>query len=103
MQSWSNQDLTSVNYSSDFLCPHCDAGSFEVIGVERRLDDQQQTECALVMRCLICLDRFWHLAETQSPSLQEPAAAAGRSMPAGDRPTCNRATPIQSTSEARTA
>jgi len=83
MQRWSNQELTSVNHSSDFLCPHCEAGSFEVIGVERHLGEQEEAQCALVMRCLICLGQFWHLAETESSSLQDlypaPAVAAGKS------------------------
>jgi hypothetical protein len=78
MQRWSNQELTSVNHSHDFLCPHCESGGFEVIGVERHLGEQDQTQCALVMRCLSCLGQFWHLAESESFSLddlrQAPAA-----------------------------
>ena len=94
MQRWSNQELTSVNHSSDFLCPHCEAGSFEVIGVERHLGEQEEAQCALVMRCLICLGQFWHLAETESSSLQDlypaPAVAAGKSEATVHEPSPNR-------------
>jgi hypothetical protein len=83
MHRWSNQELTSLNHSSDFLCPHCEAGSFEVIGVERHLGEHEETQCALVLRCLTCLGQFWHLAESESFSLQDicpaPPVAVGQS------------------------
>ncbi len=83
MQRWSSQELTSVSHSSDFLCPHCGAGSFDLIGVERHLDERQETQCALVMRCMICQTQFWHLAEAESSSqrdiYQAPVPAAAQS------------------------
>ena len=102
MQKWSSQELTSVNHSGDFLCPHCQAGSFEVIGIERHVGEQDQTHCALVMRCLVCRDRFWHLAETQSPFLQAPAAAAAHLQVNLPEPSRDQGPAVPSTPEART-
>jgi len=83
MQTWSSQELTSESHSTDFHCPHCNAGSFEVIGIERRLGERQETQCALVMRCMICQGQFWHWAQAESSSLQDlyqaPAVAVGQS------------------------
>ena len=83
MQRWSSQELTSVSHSSDFQCPHCGAGSFELIGVERRLNEQQETQCALIMHCMICQTQFWHWAQAESSSLQDvyqaPVAAVAQS------------------------
>jgi hypothetical protein len=101
MQSWSNQDLTSANHSGDFFCPHCKTGSFEVIGVERHIGETEQTRCALVMRCLVCLAPFWHVAETESFSLAEPAAAAAHLQVDLPEPSRNRETAAPSTHQAR--
>ncbi len=102
MQKWSSQELTSVNHSADFLCPRCHAGSFELIGVERHIAEQDQTHCALVMRCLVCRDPFWHLSETQSSFLQAPAAATVHLQVNLPEPSRNQGPAAPSPSEART-
>lgn len=102
MQKWSSQELTSVNHSADFFCPHCEAGSFEVLGVERHVGEQDQTHCALVMRCLVCHGRFWHLAETQSSFLQAPAPAAVHLQVNLPELSPNQGTAVPSPSKART-
>jgi hypothetical protein len=76
--------LTALNHSADFTCPHCEAGAFEVLAMDRHLTDEQHTDCALVMRCLQCLDFFWHWVETESFSDQAitvvPATVGGPSQ-----------------------
>ncbi|GEM_PF-5758571 len=75
MREWQQHELTALNHSGDFTCPHCEAGGFEVLAMDRHLTDDQQTDCALVMRCLRCLDLFWHWVETESFSDQAVATA----------------------------
>ncbi len=76
MRQWQQHELTAVNHSADFLCPHCEAGGFEVVAMERHLAEEQQTDCALVMRCLGCLEVFWHWVGAESLSDAEPGLAA---------------------------
>ena len=83
MQRWSSRELTSETHSTDFHCPQCGAGSFDLIGVERRPGEQNETQCALVMRCMICQAQFWHWAQASSSSPQDidraPVAVAAQS------------------------
>jgi uncharacterized protein with PIN domain len=72
MQRCSNQELTSKNHSEDFLCPHCGATGFEVIGIERHIGELEEIRSALVLRCLKCHGQYWHLADIESSSLQAP-------------------------------
>ncbi len=75
MREWQQHELTALNHSADFTCPHCEAGAFEVLAMDRHLTDDRQTDCALVMRCLRCLDLFWHWVETESFVDQDISAA----------------------------
>ena len=84
MRKWANYELTSLNHSGDFRCPHCQGGGFEVAGVERYVGEHEETECALILRCLGCLRHFWHLAESESFAKEDvfpmPTVAVGQSQ-----------------------
>ncbi len=84
MRKWSNHELTNQNHSADFCCPHCEAGSFEVVSVERYVGAHEETECALILRCLVCLGHFWHLAESESFAKEDicpmPAVTVGQTQ-----------------------
>lgn len=79
-----------IDESTEFLCPTCGASAFEVIDTRRDCGDGDPTEAFLVMRCLDCLDLFYHQLGTQEPwwapaeNAEEVASVAG-SLP--DRPS----------------
>ncbi len=55
--------------SSDFLCPSCGAGAFEIADRPWTLREGGVEEEFLVLRCLGCLELFHHHL---TPELEEP-------------------------------
>ncbi len=55
--------------SSDFLCPSCGAGAFEIVDRQWNLHEGGVEEEFLVLRCLGCLELFHHHL---TPESEEP-------------------------------
>jgi len=55
-------ELTSLNESSDFACPNCGTTAFEAEGSRWDYNNGYETDGQrfLVMRCLRCLQSFRH-------------------------------------------
>jgi hypothetical protein len=60
-------ELTTIEQSTDFLCPNCGASAFEVLGTQWEGENGSATEGGevLVMRCLDCLHLFCHRLEEE--------------------------------------
>jgi hypothetical protein len=57
-----------MNESPEFLCPSCGTSAFEVIaGTQWDLSDGNSREGFLVMRCLDCLELFYHQLGPEGP------------------------------------
>ncbi len=54
-----------IDESTEFLCPTCGTSAFEVVGAQRGCGDGDMAEEFLVMRCLDCLELFYHQLGTQ--------------------------------------
>ena len=72
-----------IDESIEFLCPTCGASAFEVIDTSQDGGAGDPTEAFLAMRCLDCLDLFYHQLSTQEPcwapaeGAEEVASVAG--------------------------
>ncbi|MCL5282303.1 MAG: hypothetical protein M1376_20650 [Planctomycetes bacterium] len=53
------QQAVHMNESSDFLCPSCGAAAFEVVDQQWDFHESDAEEF-LVLRCLACLELFYH-------------------------------------------
>jgi len=62
-------ELASLNESSDFVCPKCGTSAFEVEGSlwDYNNGDETDGERFLVMRCLHCLQLFRHTLHDKEP------------------------------------
>ncbi len=56
-----------INESSDFLCPSCGAGAFEIVDRQWNLGEGGVDEEFLVLRCLGCLELFHHHLTREEP------------------------------------
>ncbi len=69
-------ELTSIDQSTDFLCPNCGASAFEVMGTQWDSENGSAAdgEEVLVMRCLDCLHLFCHRLEEESSGIVASAS-----------------------------
>ena len=49
-----------LNESPEFLCPSCGTSAFEVTAKQKNIGQDGKEEEFLVMKCLVCLDVFYH-------------------------------------------
>jgi len=63
-------ELASLNESSDFACPNCGTSAFEVEGSRWNYKNGDETDAEefLVMRCLHCLQLFRHTLHDKESS-----------------------------------
>ncbi len=71
-------ELASIEQSTEFLCPNCGTSAFEVIGTQWGTTGGEEAESVefLIMKCLDCLRLFRHRLQEEEfdsvpPSLQE--------------------------------
>ena len=57
-----------INASSEFLCPACGAAAFEVIAKQKNVSEDGEEEEFLVMKCLVCLEVFYHQLALAKPT-----------------------------------
>jgi uncharacterized Zn finger protein len=62
------QKSVPMNESPEFLCPSCGAASFEVVAKQKNLDEGGEEEEFLVMKCLVCLEVFYHQLALPKPA-----------------------------------
>jgi len=76
MKNWPQYLKTALNASAEFTCPHCMAGTFEIIGTERNINNRGDEDCDVIMRCMRCTEYFWHrVAHAEEVIELEPAQA----------------------------
>ena len=61
------QKPVRMNESPEFLCPSCGTSAFEIVGRQWGLSDEDSGEEFLVMRCLDCLELFYHQIGSEEP------------------------------------
>jgi hypothetical protein len=71
-------ELTSIEQSTDFLCPNCGASAFEVMGTQWNSENGADTsgEELLIMRCLDCLHLFSYRLEGEETGVVLPECQA---------------------------
>ncbi len=67
-------ELTSIEQSTEFLCPSCGASAFEVMGTQWSSENEDDTggEELLIMRCLDCLHLFSYRLEGEEAGVVPP-------------------------------
>ena len=54
-----------IDESTEFLCPACGTSAFELVGTQWGCGDGDTAEEFLVLRCLDCLELFYHQIRTE--------------------------------------
>lgn len=67
MRTTMERKQTCIDESTEFLCPTCGLAAFEVVGTQWGCGDGDAAEEFLVMRCLDCLQLFYHQLKTHEP------------------------------------
>jgi uncharacterized Zn finger protein len=57
-----------TNDSPEFLCPSCGTSAFEVIAKQKNVNEDGGEEEFLVMKCLVCLEVFYHRLALPEPA-----------------------------------